>query len=279
MENNWLTVMESDWSEGGDESRVHGSKGMVGPVYTYREILKPLLGLFDVGLDHAFFDAPKGLEALLSRFDSHRQRNVLCITAHGSPTRLSTSGGSIPIWDMLLDIQKEKEGVLLASCKLGARRQHIQNVLENGNFNWIATYREDSSYLSAVQTEITFWKCYFSGWGYYKIESGSRARRVPLTLDGKPGGKPLEGNAMASAIATYLLHPASVALRFDVRELNKDDEVISSLEVFNTLITEMDLANKLQKVASKEPSKTESKKYRHLVESIWNNQWEWWPAD
>lgn len=277
MSDRWLTVLESDWGEEGDQLQLHSSKSMVGPVHTYREIFRPLLNLFEVKLDHAFFDAPGGVKSLLSRFNTHRHRKVLCIAAHGSPKKIYTSGGEVHIWELLRkSIIEKKEGVLFASCKLGAWGKEIENLLEQGNFDWIAAYRESASYLSAVQTEVTFWKCYFDGWGYYKIESLSNARYVPL----KVNGKSIKGDAVACAIATYLLQPASVALRFDVRKLNNNGDVISALEIFNKLIVELGYSDKeLTKIETKNASQKESEKYRYLVERLWNNQWEWWPAD
>ena len=167
-------------------------------------------------------------------------------------------------------MKEKKEGVLLAACKVGAWEKRATGLLENGNFGWVAAYREESAFLSALQAESTFWKCYFDDWNYYKLESGSKGRCVSLKV---------KGHAIQSALVTYLLQPASIGQRFDVRSLDDSGDTISSLEIFASLASELDISTGLNKVRTRKPSLAAASGYRPLFERIWDNQWEWWPAD
>ena len=272
----WITVLESDWSEQGLEKKV-GQKDSVGPPYTYRDLLIPSCKLFDVEIDHTFFNCEQGLEVLLKRFHSHPKRDFLCIGGHGGPTKIHTAGGDIPIWKLLKNTIKSQKnsrkhyGLLFASCDLAKYGKESKHLINESYFKWIAAYREASSYLSGLQTEITFWKCLLSDWHYYKIKKPKEPRGRSVSL------KTIY-NPIKSALATYLFQPNSIGLRFDVRCLNaNENDMISSLEIFAYLAEE--IQNKIKGIDVKKTSAEEAKKYKGFFDLIWNDQWDWWPSD
>jgi hypothetical protein len=283
-----IVVLESDWSEDGEESEL-ASKARVGPDHSYDRVFADAARLIDGGVetDCAQFVAEQGFRVLLRRYLSLRDSPHLVVGGHGGGWgSLFTAQGSFNVFGAISEElvgaservreapRKRDRGLLLASCSLLSGKKQPEALLREGTFNWIAGYRRDISYITGLLTELHFWDVYVNG---LSLEANSDNPRK--TTRSKTICKKRE--PMAAALATYVQVAGSFGARFDLRVLWKD-RCVSSLEVFQHLALRRELVDeKIDRIILSKDAGAWLDEHQNLarrLERLFFNQWEWNPG-
>ncbi len=258
-----ILVLESDWGVRGASRKVPRNRP-IGPQHTYRDIFRTAAEMFGCSVDVAYFTGADGFQVYLDRFNHRGDVKYLVVASHGTRRSVDAPGGRFDPFSQLLDrVDKPKIGILFAACHLGWSKAVHEGLLGIGHFQWTASYRTVSHYITGLLTELAFWNYYFKGVRYVKTSGDRLCTALP------------PGDPVGAALMTYANVGTAVGCRFDVRILNRWG-IASSLEILShLLITSGIRPDGLKRTAVSDASRRLGEQYEELFVKAWSGIWEW----